>query len=490
MSAESPEFSRLGLRQIFWRLSTTSAIYTLGAIVLRFGGLLLIPLYWRVLRPEDYGVIAAASIVGNFLGVFLGLGISEAVTRFYYTWPPVERRRRVGALWMLDWGSSLAVGLSLAFWGAPLVQLAAKQVEFDPFLRLAVLSATFASLATAPISLLRVQERARTYVIVAASSFALRTALAIWLVVVLRRGPAGVLEADVLTGAIMIVPLAVVMLRAATPSLHRAAIVQGLRYSLPLVPAIFVESVLFTADRFVLEKFVTLTALGLYAVADSLAGVVRLASSGLKTAWLPFQMRAAVERPDAPVVIGRMATFFAAATLALAAAVALLCADVIAVIGVPAYAPAAPLVPFLVVPHLLFSVVPLFTGGIGIARKTEYASLTAAIQLALAVTALLVLVPRFGIGGAIAAMTISTAVRLGVGSAFARRWYPIAFEWRKIGLLTAGALAAVVLGTAIPVDPSWAGLAVRTLLLAVTGGAFGWFVLGGHRLLRTTGTTS
>jgi O-antigen/teichoic acid export membrane protein len=490
LSAGSAEFSGLGLRQILWRLSTTSAVYSIAAIALRFGGLLLIPLYWRVLRPEDYGVIAAASIVGNFLGVFLGMGISEAVTRFYYTWPVEERRRRVGTLWMIDWGSSIAVGLPLAFWGAPLVQLAARQVEFDPFLKLAVLSATFASLATAPMSLLRVQERARAYVLIAASSFAVRTTLAIWLVVVLRRGPAGVLEADVLTGAIMIVPLAVVMLRAATPSLHRETLVQGLRYSLPLVPAIFVESLLFTADRFVLEKFVSLQALGLYAVADSLAAVVRIANSGLKTAWLPFQMRAAVERPDARMVIGRMATFFAAATLAIAAAVALLCADVIAVIGVPTYAPAAPLVPLLVVPHLLYSVVPLFTGGIGIARKTEYASLTAIIQLVLAVAALLVLVPAFGVGGAIAAMTVSTAIRVGLGWAFARRWYPIAFEWRKIGLLTAGALAAVLLGRAIPVEPSLSGLGVRALVLAVTGGAYAWFVLGGHRLPHTTGSTS
>lgn len=490
MSEASSDFSTISVRKMFWRLSASSSVYTVGLIVMRFGGFLLIPLYWRALSPADYGIIAAAAVVTNFLAVFLGLGISEAVTRFYYAWPEADRRRRVGTLWLIDWVSSLAVGLPLAFWGAPLVQLAARQVPFDPYLQLAVVSATLASLATSPTSLLRLQERARTYVFVVGGWFTLRTALAIWLVVVERRGPAGVLEADVLVGAIMIVPYTIVMLGSATPALHPETMRQGLRYSLPLVPAIFVESVLYTADRFVLEKFVSLPALGLYSVADSIATIVRIASGGLKTAWLPFQMRAAVERADGPVVIGRMATYFAAAMIACAAAVALLTGDIIAIIGVPAYFPVASLVPIFVVPHLLISLVPILTGGIGIARKTFYASLAAGAQLAIAFGALIVLVPRWGLAGAVAAMTISTVVRLGLGHTLAQRWYPIAFEWRKIWMLAAGALAAVLIGRAVPVAPSLPGLAARALVLIVYAGACGWFVLGGGRLLRTAGTTS
>jgi O-antigen/teichoic acid export membrane protein len=490
LNGDSSEFATLDLRQMLRRLSGTSSVYTVGMIALRFGGLLLIPLYWRVLQPADYGVIAATSVVTNFLAVFLGLGISEAVTRFYYEWPTEERRRRVGTLWMIDWGTSLAIGLPLAVWGAPLVQLAARQVHFDPFLRLGVLTAIFASLATAPMSLLRIQERARTYILVAACWFALRTGLAIWLVVALRRGPLGVLEADALSGAIMVVPLTVLMWRAATPSLDRETMGAGLRYSLPLVPAIFVESLLFTSDRFVLEKFVSLQSLGYYAAADSLAGIVRIANSGLKTAWLPFQMRAAVERPDAPIVIGRMATYFAAATIAMAGAVALLSADVIAIIGAPAYFPVARLVPFFVVPQLVVSLVPLMTGGLGIARKTAYSSVTAALQLGSAFAALLLLVPRFGIKGAVAAMTLSSVVRLASGHALAQKWYPIRFEWHKIWVLAAGALAAVLLGRAVPVEPSLAGLGVRALVLSAYVAACGWFVLGGRRYLRTAGKTS
>jgi O-antigen/teichoic acid export membrane protein len=476
-----PAFATLNFRQIAWRLSAHSSVYTIGLIAIRFGGLILIPLYWRFLDPADYGVLAAAAVVTNFLAVFLGLGISESITRFYHAWPAAERRERIGTLWMADWASSFAIGIPLALWGGPLVQIAAKQVAFEPYLQLAVVSATLASLSTGPITLLRVQEKSATYVAVAAASFVLRTALAIYLVVFIPRGPLGVLQADVLTGLIMLPVYALVMVRSARPAWHAPTVSEGIRYSLPLIPGILSESMMWMMDRFVLEKYVTLAALGLYAVGDSIGGIVRVVSAGFKTAWLPFVMRAAIERGDAAIVIGRAATFYVLATLCLGLGVALTSADVIAVVGVPKYFPVAAIVPVFVVPNALLCLVPVLLGGLGVARRTGYGSAAAAAQLVVGVAALLLLVPRWGIPGALAAITLATATRAALGFVFAQRFYPVAFEWRKIGVLIASAVATFVVGRSVPVAPSAAGFAVRGVMVLVYAGATAWFVLGGRR---------
>src|SRR5258706_150130 len=438
-----PAFASLNFRQIAWRLSAHSSVYTIGLIAIRFGGLLLIPLYWRFLDPADYGVLAAAAVVTNFLAVFLGLGISESITRFYHAWPAAERRERIGTLWMADWASSFAIGIPLALWGGPLVQVAAKHVAFDPYLRLAVVSATLASLSTGPITLLRVQEKSATYVAVAAASFGMRTALAIYLVVFVRRGPLGVLQADVVSGLLMLPVYALVMLRSARPAWHAPTLSEG--------------------------------------VGDSIGSIVRVVSAGFKTAWLPFVMRAAIERGDAAIVIGRAATFYVLATVCLGLGVALMSADLIAVIGVPKYFPVAAIVPVFVVPNVLLCLVPILLGGLGVARPTGYASAAAAAQLAVGVAALLVLVPRWGILGALVAITVATATRAGLGFVFAQRFYPVSFEWRKIGVLIASAVATFVLGRSVPVAPSAAGFAVRGVMVLAYAGATAWFVLGGRR---------
>jgi O-antigen/teichoic acid export membrane protein len=478
---QSP-FSALSFRQIAWRLSAHSFVYTGGIIAVRFGGLLLIPLYWRFLDPADYGILAAAAVVTNFLAVVLGLGISESITRFYHAWPPEERRPRVGSLWIADWASSLAIGIPLALWGGPFVQLAARQVPFAPYLQLAVVSATLSSFSTAPITLLRVQEKSTVYVATAIASFALRTAVAIYLVVFQHRGPLGVLQADVAAGLLMLPAYTLVMARNARLTIHASVLSEGMRYSLPLLPGVFAESLMWMMDRFVLEKYVTLTVLGLYAVGDSIGGVVRVVNAGFKTAWLPFVMRAAVERPDGAKVVARAATFYVLATLVVGLAVALTSADLIALIGVPKYFPVARIVPLFVVPNVLLCLLPVGLSGLGVAKRTGLASGAAAAQLIVGVGAMILLVPRLGAYGALLAIALGTTTRLVLGFILAQRVYPLTFEWRKIWMLTAIAVATFALGRAVPVRPSVAGLAIRlTILLGYTAGT-AWFVLGGHRL--------
>jgi O-antigen/teichoic acid export membrane protein len=478
---ESP-FSALSFRQIAWRLSAHSFIYTAGAIAVRFGGLLLIPLYWRYLDPADYGILAAAAVVTNFLAVVLGLGISESITRFYHAWPAEERRPRVGSLWIADWVSSLAIGIPLAFWGGSLVQIAAKQVPFTPYLQLAVVSATLWSFATAPITLLRVQEKSATYVGISVASFGVRTAVAIYLVVFQHRGPLGVLQADVAAGLLMLPVYAIVMASNARLAVHTPVLSEGIRYSLPLLPGVFAESLMWMMDRFVLEKYVTLTVLGLYALGDSIGSVVRVVNAGFKTAWLPFVMRAAIERIDAAKVIARAATFYVLATLVVGLGVAMMSADLIALIGVPKYFPVATIVPFFVVPNVLLCLLPVGLSGLGVAKRTGLASATAAAQLVVGVGAMVVLVPHAGVYGALLAIALGTTTRLVLGFTLAQRFYPVAFEWRKIGMLTAIAVGTFALGRAVPVGPSFAGLAIRlTILLGYTAGS-AWFTLGGHRV--------
>lgn len=472
--ARDDGFQGQTFRQLAWRLSRNSLIYTAGLIALRFGGLLLIPLYWRHLEPADYGVTAAASVVTNFLAVFLGLAVSESITRLYHVWPAAERREHVGTLWMIDWASSVAVGLPLALWGGGVVQLAARQVEFVPYLRLAVLAAMLHSLATTPTTLLRIREQSRTYVACSAAGFLLRTAATIYLVVVRERGALGVLEAEVFAAAAMTPVWTAIMLKSARPAWRTDTARAGLAYSLPLVPGVLAESLTWTADRFVLEKFVPLRTLGLYSVADSLGGIVRIVSGGLKTAWIPFATRAAVERDDGPRVIARAATLYVLGISVVAVAVALLASDVIALVGVSSYFAAAPLVPFFVVSHALSSLTPLALSGLGIARRTGYASAAAIAQLAVTVTGLFLLVPARGVWGALAAVTAGAAVRLGVGLWYAQRFYHLPFEWPKLGLLAGCAVAVFAAGYVIPRGHPLVSLLVRAALVAAYAGTAAW----------------
>lgn len=61
-----------------------SANFGLGSVLPQLIGFLLIPLYARVLTPEDYGVLELVTTLALFLTPLLKMGIPGAVTRFYY----------------------------------------------------------------------------------------------------------------------------------------------------------------------------------------------------------------------------------------------------------------------------------------------------------------------------------------------------------------------------------------------------------------------
>lgn len=58
-------------------------IYSLGSILSKTLGLLLLPLYTRVLSPDDYGIIDLMGIFGNLINLTIALEITQAICIYY-----------------------------------------------------------------------------------------------------------------------------------------------------------------------------------------------------------------------------------------------------------------------------------------------------------------------------------------------------------------------------------------------------------------------
>ena len=68
------------MKQIFGR----TALFFLGNLILRFLGLILLPVYARYLSPDEYGIWGLSNSVGLFLNLMLPFGMLMAVGRFYF----------------------------------------------------------------------------------------------------------------------------------------------------------------------------------------------------------------------------------------------------------------------------------------------------------------------------------------------------------------------------------------------------------------------
>lgn len=454
-------------RQLLTRLGSSVSVYSLGIFATRFGALLLVPLYWRVLEPRDYGILTGAGIVTAITAPLLGFAIAESIMRFYHVWPVAERRERIGTVWAVDWLTSIVFGTVLALFAGPLLAPFFRTIPFDPYIRFAIVVGILNSFTASPFALLRVDGKDRQFVGLSVSLFLLQTLFILTFVIYLKRAALGVLQGQALAAAVMIPVFTWIMLRRARPVIKKTYAREAIEYSLPLVPGALIESFTPVTDRFVLEKYVSLAALGIYGLADSFAGIVRTFSIGIKAAWTPFQMRLSAERSDAKEMMARSADHLAVALLSVGLGLGLLGPDVIVLIGKPAYFPVAKYMVPLIIPYIFNGLQPVFAAGFAVARKTKYAWGIAFAHLAISLAAAFILIPRFGLYGAIAATTLGYGSRLLVGVIVSQRTYHINFHWGKLAIVAVGVLAGYFAGTLLPPPPSILGATLRIVLLGL-----------------------
>ena len=75
------------------KLARNASIYTIGNILPKAAGFLLLPVYTRFLTPADYGIISSMLMLGTLLAVLLTLAVGRSIYRLYYDYQSVEGKR-------------------------------------------------------------------------------------------------------------------------------------------------------------------------------------------------------------------------------------------------------------------------------------------------------------------------------------------------------------------------------------------------------------
>ncbi|MFN3701551.1 MAG: flippase [Alphaproteobacteria bacterium] len=441
-----------------------SLIYTIPGVLSRGVGLLLIPLYTRILSPGDYGVLDLFLIVGAFVGLTVALEISQGVARFYADSDNDADRRAYAssALWFTLFSYALFAGGAL-IGAAPLAQLITGDTHYETAFRLGVLYITGNGLFMFLQNQLRWELRSRDYAVVSIVMTLVTAVAAIICAYGLSWGLEGIL-AGMAIGIFCGGALAAFKLRRTFgPLIDRTKLREMLAFSLPLVPSGLCVFLSTYTDRLMINHFMTLEDVGLYALGFRVAGVAGLLMVGFQGALTPLVMK---HHRDAqtPADLERIFRYFTAFALVIFLGASLFGREILLLAATPAYYGAYIVIPLLV-PSILLAGMYIFAPGIFIAKKTH---LVLWINLAAAlcnVALNLVLIPLWGIVGAALATLIGNIVAFAAYMVSSQRFYYIAHNWQQIGLIAAFFALAAVLAVMIDTISVFA-LAVKIVIFA------------------------
>jgi O-antigen/teichoic acid export membrane protein len=453
------------------RLVTTGAAYQLGDIVAKAIAVFTLPLYTRHLGTEAYGAAETLLTAVILSSILLRVGVGEAFVRFYFDDEDSARRERIArsATATVAWTTTVAALLAVAFAGV----LSRLILGFhDPLLLdCAVLGLwAFTNLEMA-YAQLRVDERARAYLLASMSNVGLTVVFTVTLVVFAGQGARGLLLGNFGASTVVVLGLWWTLgrrLRRFSLRVRIDDLRAMLRFGLPTVPADASVYALQVADRFYLFRAYSPSAAGLYSVAIKLATVVFVAVRGFQYAWPPLAYSIESDE-EAGRLYSLVTTYYALATGVVVCGVALLGRWMVRLLAAPHFYGAYRALPWLALGWALYGLYLVFVVIAGRARVTSRNLPAAAVGLAVNIALLVLLVPAHGAGLGIAGAGIALcgayAAMLVVIYLLTRSLFHVGFQWRRLAQLAAIFVGVAVSGELLLPTHGLAGLALRAAWL-------------------------
>ena len=186
------------------RLLTTGAAYQVADVVSKVIALALLPVYTRHLSRADYGTAEVILTVVILASIVVRLGVGEAFVRLHFTDADPARRREIARTATgFVFVTTTVTAAAAALLAGPLSDVVLG--THDPgIMRIAVLGLwAFTNLELA-YALLRVEERARVYLVSSLVNVLLTVGLTVWLVVVRDDGARGLLAGNFAASAVLV----------------------------------------------------------------------------------------------------------------------------------------------------------------------------------------------------------------------------------------------------------------------------------------------
>jgi O-antigen/teichoic acid export membrane protein len=353
------------------RLAHHSAIYGAADVLPYVVNFFLLPIFTAFLSREDYGALGILLLFGVLTKTFFRMGLDSGFFRIYYELTS-ERDRKVLAttLFATAFAISSVLFAACAFFASLLGRLLlGAEVGESPVIQWILLVAfdTFLNtFAFVPMNLFRIQGRPAAFTVVTLFRSFLNIGLKLWLVMS-GWGVSGVLLADAAASLLFVLALLPTLVRNLAPSFSRSMLSRAAAFGLPKVPHGLAVQVLNLSDRKLIEIFATLAESGLYHIAYMMGTGVKFFLSAFELAWSPF-VYAQLEKPDAPRVLSRIATYAFAVLAGFGLLNAVFGRELLFLMAKPKFHAAHPVIPIVVLAYVMQGVFALTSIGIGISK--------------------------------------------------------------------------------------------------------------------------
>ncbi len=271
------------------KLLKNSIIYAVGDIIPRVIIFLIFPVLTTHLSPADYGIVNYVNMFITLFAIVSILGLNTYyLVHYFKVGDVVAQRKLLGNITQFVVGINLILTILLLLLGYIAPTAFSSNIDFFPYIALGVGTNFFNVFSILPSALYRVQERPLPLATINIIKGIVTMGLTLTLVVGFGFSAKGVLWANFVVSLLFALIFIAITLRNMEFNLNWPQIKSALRFSMPLVPGAIAYFALSMSDRYFIDKYLSLTELGIYTTASTLAMILSIVSYGAYRAFEPY----------------------------------------------------------------------------------------------------------------------------------------------------------------------------------------------------------
>ncbi len=411
-----------------------TAGFSIAPLVTRFLSILLLPVYTRLLSTADYGILELLDLTLAVFGTIFGVQLSSAIFYFVSLDSPEDRHRTFSTA-LLGAGLIGCAAALLGFVSAPWIgQLVFSSLNYTFALRLYFLGLAFSVLVEAGYAQLRAEQLVHRFNVLTICRALLQAGLNIVFLVWLKTGYLSILWSNLISSVLMAIYLAVGFYRVFPVTFDRQLFMRMMRYSLPIGVGSLGMLFIHYGDRFVLQRYVNLSEVGIYALSYKIGMLTSNLHGPFLTYW-SVDMFHIVRRPDGDHLYVRIFTYFVLVMALGGAFLSIFSVPAVALLAAPEYSLAAKFIPLVTFAYVLRSIGDHLRSIFFIEAQTVTNTKVTAVGFVACFSGYFLLIPRLGVWGAVIATFGAFTVMCLYCFYEAQKVRAFAFEYRRLFLI-------------------------------------------------------
>lgn len=445
-----------------------SAIYAFGSILNRATAFLLLPIYTNYLSVAEYGTLELFYVISTAFSGLLSVGIAHATLRFYYEYNTDSDRNAVVTTNLTVSLFITSIGaLIVGFWHEPLALYILGGPDYSRGVLIVLTSLVLELSSQVCLAYLRAKEYSIFFVVIMFFKLIIQLVANTYLVIFQGMGLEGVLTGNLLAVAFGWIVLTLFVVRQCGYRFDWPKIIPILKYSFPFLLSSLTGLISTNVDRFLINHFLTLQALGIYALAFKFSSLLdNLIGEPFNRSYGAFRF-SVMKSEDAAVVQVRIVRYLFMGLSVLGLGIIYFTYDLLVVMSKPDYWPAADILPLLMVGSLLRVITYPLQTGILYEKKTRYIFYIGLLSAITSSVANFLLIQWAGLIGACIALVLTATIILIVTNRISQRYFSVRYEYRRLCMIAAITIFFYLLSLPFIHQPLYWGVPLKLSLYLI-----------------------